>query len=148
MPSAEHQANSQQRDYQAEYEQLTAKQQAIIQAHAEMPDAQNRKKAARAEDILGEDINTSYCSHVLNRDYPDIARYMAFKENEGEHLLDSDDLLRPPDDAIAVATTEAGIRIDIDRLYLRQLLEAGELPEPIHEAVVDAVLERAFDDDA
>lgn len=137
-------ASGQQRDYEAEFEQLTEKQQAIITAHAEMPNAQNREKCERAAEILGEEVNTSYTSHVINRDYPEIARYYAFIRNEGK-FLEEDTELEPPEDAIQVETTDSGIVFRLDRLYLEELIESGDLPDPLHERAVEAVMSRAFD---
>lgn len=63
------------RDYEQEYESLTEKQQAIIDAHAENPDATNRDKARAAAEKLGDKVNESYCSSVLNKDYAEIAEW-------------------------------------------------------------------------
>jgi hypothetical protein len=69
-----------------QYEDLTPKQQAIIDAHAENPDATNRKKAKLAGEKLGEgSVNESYCSQSLNNDYPEVAQYRAeIVQNERE----------------------------------------------------------------
>jgi len=59
-----------------QYEDLTAKQKAVIDAHAESPDATNREKARLAgEKLDGDSVNESYCSQILNKDYSDVAQY-------------------------------------------------------------------------
>jgi hypothetical protein len=69
-----------QADLEQQYTDLTEKQQAIVDAHAENPTATNREKARIAgEEILGTDepVNESYASQVLNQKYPRVAEYRA-----------------------------------------------------------------------
>lgn len=59
-----------------QYEDLTAKQKAVIDAHSEHPEATNRKKAQLAgEKLDGDTVNESYCSQILNKDYDEVAQY-------------------------------------------------------------------------
>lgn len=59
-----------------QYEDLTAKQKAVIDAHAENPEATNREKARLAgEKLDGDSVNESYCSQILNKDYAEVAQY-------------------------------------------------------------------------
>jgi len=59
-----------------QYEDLTAKQKAVIDAHAENPDATNREKARIAgEKLDGDSVNESYCSQILKKDYKEVAQY-------------------------------------------------------------------------
>jgi hypothetical protein len=78
-----------------QYEDLTAKQKAVIDAHAENPEATNREKANVASQLLKErvqsgevslsdlnddsiegiTVNESYSSGILNKDYPEVAQY-------------------------------------------------------------------------
>jgi len=62
-----------------EYGGLTDKQKAVIDSHAEHPNATNRDKARFAAEKLpeGESVNESYCSQIINRDYPKVAQYRA-----------------------------------------------------------------------
>jgi len=62
-------------DLDEEYQNLTEKQRAVIDAHAEKPDETNRKKTEIAEDKLGDSINESYASQVINKKYPKLAKY-------------------------------------------------------------------------
>jgi len=62
----------------SQYDNLTEKQRAVIDAHAQNPDATNREKARIAgEEILnqGEPVNESYCSEILNKKYERLAQY-------------------------------------------------------------------------
>jgi hypothetical protein len=72
--------------FDREYENLTDKQRAVIDAHAQNPDETNREKARIAgEEILGMDgpVNESYSSDILNNKYPDLADYRAeIEQNE------------------------------------------------------------------
>jgi hypothetical protein len=72
-----------------QYEDLTAKQKAVIDAHAENPDATNREKARLAgEKLDGDSVNESYCSQILNKDYAEVAKYreeiVQNERNEGD----------------------------------------------------------------
>jgi len=91
-----------------QYEDLTAKQKAVIDAHAENPEATNRKKAQVASELLKErvqsgdvslsalndesvaeiSVNESYSSGILNKDYPEVAQYreeiVQNERNEGD----------------------------------------------------------------
>jgi hypothetical protein len=62
-------------DLDEQYQNLTDKQRAVIDAHAENPDETNRKKTELAEDKLGDSINESYASQVINKKYPKLAKY-------------------------------------------------------------------------
>jgi len=65
-------------DLDQDYQNLTEKQKAVIDAHAKNPDATNREKARIAGvEILGEDepINESYTSEILNKDHAELAKY-------------------------------------------------------------------------
>ena len=65
-------------DLEREYQNLTEKQRAVIDAHAQNPDETNREKARIAgEEMLGQDgpINESYASEILNKDYGELAKY-------------------------------------------------------------------------
>lgn len=68
------------------YKELTEKQRAVIDAHAQRPDATNREKARIAgEEILGDDepVNESYSSEIINKKFPDLADYRAeLEQNE------------------------------------------------------------------
>jgi len=62
----------------SQYDNLTEKQRAVVDAHAQNPDATNREKARIAgEEILkqGEPVNESYCSEILNKKYERLAQY-------------------------------------------------------------------------
>lgn len=62
----------------SQYDNLTEKQRAVIDAHAQNPNATNREKARIAgEEILnqGEPVNESYCSEILNKKYEGLAQY-------------------------------------------------------------------------
>jgi len=69
-----------------EYQNLTEKQRAVIDAHAKNPDATNREKARIAGvEILGQEdpVNESYASEILNKKFADLAEYRAeIKQNE------------------------------------------------------------------
>lgn len=72
-------------EFDREYQQLTDKQKAVIDAHAQNPEATNREKARIAgEEILGNGpVNESYSSDILNNKYPDLADYRAeIEQNE------------------------------------------------------------------
>jgi len=59
-----------------QYQDLTAKQKAVVDAHAENPDATNREKARIAgEKLDGDSVNESYCSQILKKDYKEVAQY-------------------------------------------------------------------------
>jgi len=64
-------------ELEQQYDNLTEKQRAVIDAHAQNPDETNREKARIAgEDILGtEPVNESYCSEIINSKYPELAKY-------------------------------------------------------------------------
>jgi hypothetical protein len=89
-----------------QYQNLTPKQQAVIDAHAKNPDETNREKARIAgEDILGqgEPVNESYCSEILNKSYAELAQYREEIEQnerpEGQQQTVGDpfDALQPQD---------------------------------------------------
>lgn len=69
-----------------EYQNLTEKQRAVIDAHAQQPEATNREKARIAgEEILEDEepVNESYCSEIINKKFPDLAEYRAeLEQNE------------------------------------------------------------------
>jgi len=69
-----------------DYQNLTDKQRAVIDAHAQNPDETNREKARIAgEEILEQDgpINESYCSEILNKKFAELAEYRAeIEQNE------------------------------------------------------------------
>jgi len=72
-----------------QYEDLTAKQKAVIDAHAENPDATNREKARLAGEKLDDgSVNESYCSRILKKDYKEVAQYreeiVQNERNEGD----------------------------------------------------------------
>jgi len=73
-------------EFDREYDNLTDKQRAVIDAHAQNPEETNREKARIAgEEILGNDgpVNESYSSDILNNKYPDLADYRAeIEQNE------------------------------------------------------------------
>jgi len=61
-----------------QYDNLTDKQRAVVDAHAQNPDATNREKARIAgEEILEQDepVNESYCSEILNKKYERLVQY-------------------------------------------------------------------------
>lgn len=174
------------------YQDLTEKQRAVIDAHAQHPEATNRKKAKVAgEEILGEDgpVNESYCSEILNKKFSDLAQYRAeIEQNErasGDEQTVGDpfaniqsgegswqtiderptkvtsdesgnsepqetaDMLQEPVQRVQpvqVADTGDGIAIKLSYRYVQSLLESQEaqLPENLHEQLVDVVLQRAF----
>jgi len=69
-----------------QYQDLTPKQKAVIDAYAKHPNETNREIARIAgEEILGDDgpVNESYCSEILNKDYAELAEYRAeIEQNE------------------------------------------------------------------
>jgi len=69
-----------------QYQNLTEKQRAVIDAHAKNPDVTNRETARIAgEEILGQDspVNESYCSEILNKKFTDLAQYrVEIEQNE------------------------------------------------------------------
>jgi len=62
-------------ELEQQYQDLTDKQRAVIDAHAEHPDETNRRKTEIAEGKLGDSINESYASQVINKKYPKLAKY-------------------------------------------------------------------------
>jgi hypothetical protein len=178
-------------DLEQEYNNLTEKQRAIIDAHAENPDATNREKAQKAAETLGEDINESYCSQVINNRYPELAHYRADivqnQRSEGEQRttgdpypdLDADRSWQTITECERQASSDAAasdgkqdsvddetamrrasaraapVRVDTDadtvtielnRQYVQALLQARALPPELHDRVLDAVFDEAFDD--
>jgi hypothetical protein len=75
-------------DLDNQYDSLTEKQKAVIDAYAKNPNETNREIARIAgEEILADDgpVNESYCSEILNRDHPQLAEYRAeIEQNERE----------------------------------------------------------------
>jgi hypothetical protein len=85
-----------------QYDDLTPKQKAVIDAHAENPDATNREKARIAgEEILGEDgpVNESYCSEIIKKDYAELAEYRAEIE-QNERVEGSEQTVGDPFEAL------------------------------------------------
>lgn len=73
-------------DLDSQYQNLTEKQQAVIDAYAKHPDETNREIARIAgEEILGEDdpVNESYASEITKDKYADLAEYRAEIEQNG-----------------------------------------------------------------
>ena len=141
-------------DLEQQYNDRTAKQRAIIDAHAENPTATNREKAEAAAEMLGESVNESFCSSTLRKDYPNIAVYREYVV-QGEvadtkvsqnadyipGITDSHDF----EEDVIVNSEADGLLLYLPDWYVRQLVESGELPPELHERVVDAVVDMAFD---
>lgn len=145
-------------DFETAYQNLTNKQRAIIDAHAENPDAYNYEKARIAESKLDgdESINDSYCSQVINNKYPDIAEYRRRVEQgedvrtavpDGSAQATQVESQQPTREArISVeSATDGGVEVTFEPDYLRELLASKELPAELHDALVNEVIELAFD---
>jgi len=145
-----------------QYERLTTKQRAIIEAHAEDPWAQNRAKSKRAGEILTEwvedddrdvddeireqydqdeemSVNESYALQILNNKYPAIANWRASQEHDD--LLWSDGELGP---SVTVDVYDDGVTLHLSKQYLSQVLDGDSLPPDLQEQVLEALLDEAF----
>jgi len=90
-------------DLERQYKNLTEKQQAVIDAHAENPNETNRRKAEIAGEKIGDSVNESYCSQVLNSKYPELATYreeiVQNERSEGEMTTEGDPFSAIPDES-------------------------------------------------
>lgn len=90
-------------DLAQQYENLTEKQKAVIDAHAENPDETNRRKAELAGEKIDGSVNESYCSQVLKQKYPEVATYreeiVQNDRTQGEMKTEGDPFSAIPDDS-------------------------------------------------
>jgi len=90
-------------DLERQYNSLTEKQQAVIDAHSENPNETNRRKAEIAGEKIGDSVNESYCSQVLNSKYPELADYreeiVQNERTEGEMTTEGNPFSAIPDDS-------------------------------------------------
>jgi hypothetical protein len=90
-------------DLEQQYNNLTEKQQAVIDAHSENPNETNRRKAEIAGEKIGDSVNESYCSQVLNSKYPELANYreeiVQNERSEGEMTTEGDPFSAIPDES-------------------------------------------------
>lgn len=95
---------SQPRDeLERQYNDLTEKQKAVIDAHSENPNETNRRKAEIAGEKIDDSVNESYCSQVLNQKYPELATYreeiVQNERTEGEMKTEGDPFSAIPDES-------------------------------------------------
>lgn len=90
-------------DLERQYKDLTEKQQAVIDAHAENPNETNRRKAEIAGEKINDSVNESYCSQVLNSKYPELATYreeiVQNERSEGEMTTEGDPFSAIPNES-------------------------------------------------
>lgn len=99
-------------DLDQQYQNLTEKQRAVIDAHAQNPDATNREKSRIAgEEILGESepVNESYTSEILNKKYPKLAQYREEIE-QNERVEGQQQTIGDPFEALQQQQQESGFQ--------------------------------------
>lgn len=119
------------------YKDLTEKQRAVIDAHAQNPDATNREKARIAgEEILGQDsgVNESYSSEIINSKYPELAEYRVEIE-QNERRVGQEETIGNPFESIEQG--QRGFQTIKDR-PVKQTQPEQEEPEPEPEPQVQS----------